>query len=345
MIRLVNKLLLGKSAWLGVLVAVLILTLSSGISQAIVYDLTAGVTTFTNPDNPAQTVTMWGYGLTGGAITVPGPVLTVPAGDTTLTINLINNLPQNTSLIIPGLQTALSPTNVGGRVMSFTQETTAGGGTGVYTWTNVRPGTQMYQSGTNPAVQVQMGLYGAVTKNFSAGPPQQAYNAATSYNSEAILFYSEIDPAFHQAVASGQYGVTVTSAIDYKPKFFLINGRAYSATTPPVPIAVTGPNILLRFLNAGLQTHVPLFPGGKYMTIYAENGYLYPYPKERYSAILPAGSTLDAVITLSTIGLHPLMDRRLNLANAANSPGGMLTYLNYGGPVYYYLPLILANTI
>jgi len=31
-------------------------------------------------------VTMWGFGFTGGPITVPGPELVVPPGDTTLEI-------------------------------------------------------------------------------------------------------------------------------------------------------------------------------------------------------------------------------------------------------------------
>ena len=81
-----------------------------------------------------------------------------------------------------------------------------------YTWTNVKPGTYLYQSGTQPQVQVQMGLYGAVTKNavdVVTGPTPvrgQAYAAtatqaaaAFQYDNQATLLYSEIDPDLHVA--------------------------------------------------------------------------------------------------------------------------------------------------
>ena len=96
-----------------------------------------------------------------------GTNLSVPPGESTLTINLTNNLSVPVSMVIPGLMTAMNPTFVGGRVMSFTTET-APGATATYTWNNVNPGTYLYLSGTNPAVQVQMGLYGAVKKDYAA---------------------------------------------------------------------------------------------------------------------------------------------------------------------------------
>ena len=42
---------------------------------------------------------------------------------------------------------------------------------GIYSWTNMKPGTYLYQSGTHPQVQVQMGLYGGVKKDFATGRP------------------------------------------------------------------------------------------------------------------------------------------------------------------------------
>ena len=52
---------------------------------------------------------------------------------------------------------------------SFDAETAAGG-SGSYTWTGVKEGTYLYHSGTHPQVQVQMGLYGALTVgNYGIG--------------------------------------------------------------------------------------------------------------------------------------------------------------------------------
>ena len=128
-------------------------------------------------------VPMWGYALTDmtfvpGTPSVPGPALTVPPGDTVLTIHLKNNLPEATSIVIPGQVAAMTPVwdngmsgarpSASARVRSFTHEALVGGGTADYTWSGVKPGTYLYHSGTHPQVQMQMGLYGAVTGNAVA---------------------------------------------------------------------------------------------------------------------------------------------------------------------------------
>ena len=124
----------------------------------------------------------------------------VPPGDTTLTINLTNNLPVPVSIVIPGLDGGddagldgrhLGPEgHPGQRVRSFTHEA-ASGGTSQYVWNGVGPGTYLYQSGTQPQVQVQMGLYGALsTKPAAAG---LAYDGV-AYDLEHVLLFSEIDP-------------------------------------------------------------------------------------------------------------------------------------------------------
>lgn len=51
---------------------------AAGPASAAVFDLQTGVITKTMPDG--QVITFWGFGLQGGAVTVPGPVLTVPPG-------------------------------------------------------------------------------------------------------------------------------------------------------------------------------------------------------------------------------------------------------------------------
>ncbi len=320
--------LLALSALLGA-------SLFADARAAALFNLRADTTAQVMAGN-GEVVTLWGFGLAGGPITVPGPVLTIPPGETTLEINLTNNLANPVSLIIPGLTAAMNPTFAGGRVMSFTAET-APGATRKYTWNNVRPGTFLYMSGTNPAVQVQMGLYGGLKKDYAV---RQAYNSAeTAYDSDVILFFSEIDPAFHADVAGGLYGTaTRSSAIAYHPKYYLINGRSYTTGSPPTQ-AGTG-KVLLRFLNAGLQTQVPVLQG-LYMKIQAEDAYLLPYPREQYSLVLPAGRTADVLVQPSSIGTIPLYDRRLKLTNDKLPDGGMLTNILFGH--MFYMPLIYKN--
>jgi FtsP/CotA-like multicopper oxidase with cupredoxin domain len=292
---------------------------------------------------------MWGYALDSapgagdGTVTVPGPLLIVPPGDTTLTINLTNKLPRPTSLHIIGqviannagpvwtdglsdvvISSGFRPANnYTARVRSFAHET-APNGAQTYQWTNVRPGTFIYQSGTNPAMQVSMGLYGGMI-------------AGSRYGKEVILFFSEIDPVINNAVVNGDYGPgrPVSSMLDYHAKYFLINGKAYP-DLQPIAAGHANQNILLRFFNAGLETHIPTVLNTSHMSIVAEDGVRFTYPKKQVTVELLAGKTVEAVLRPSAQGQFALLDRRLNLTNAglvSQGGGGMLTSLQVGAPV------------
>lgn len=290
-------------------------------------------------------VPMWGFagdtafGALDGTVSVPGPVLEVPSGDTMLTIHLDNNLSEPISIVIPGQIATTTPvffTDGAGRqrVQSFTHEPPAGNATEVtYTWTGLKPGTYLYHSGTHPQVQVQMGLYGGAVVNPAA--EGQAYDDASSaYNAQVLLLYSEVDPVLHQHVSDGSYGpgLAMTSTIDYNPKYFLINGEPYTATTAPLLAGTAGDSVLIRFLNAGLRTHAPVLLGAR-LRVIAEDGNLYPFARDHCSVELPAGQTKDVIVEFSAAGTYPLYDRTLCLTNAGGaSPGGMLTYLQVVAP-------------
>ena len=87
-----------------------------------------------------------------------------------------------------------------------------------------------------------------------------------------------------------------------------------------------GGGTLLRFFNMGLETRCPLLQGS-HMSLIAEDGHPYTYPKEHYVASLPAGKTLDALVAFPAAGTYPLYDRRMGLTNAQTTGGGMLTRL------------------
>jgi hypothetical protein len=251
---------------------------------------------------------------------VPGPLLTVPPGDPVLTINLQNKLPEPTSIVIPGQIAAMAPVrNADGRVRSFTAEA-ALGGTATYTWGNFRPGSFIYHRGTHLSLQVPMGLYGGVVKNTG---PNEAY-PGVSYDREVVLFFSEIDPALN---------ASASSTVEYDPHYFLINGIPFSNTkTSWLFAGRPGERILLRFLNAGSETHVPIIPQ-LYMSLVAEDGNTYAHARQQYAVDLPALKTADAIITPSDKATYPMYDRRLNLTNATSSPGGMLAYLSVVPPL------------
>lgn len=208
---------------LAALIAVLLLATSA---QALDVDLYAGQFTKVLPDG--RTVTMWGYSLTNGDYTTPGPVITIPEGDSTLNVTLHNNLPVATSLIIPGLPSTNRSAvatfesdirNPGDATQLLTGATKPGvrkahsfevpaqpAGMQIYSYTNVSPGTYCYHSATNPAAQYQMGLIGAMVKRFGAG---QVYGQAETIDFERLLVMYSLHADVHDEIASGVYDAAV----------------------------------------------------------------------------------------------------------------------------------------
>ena len=253
------------------------------------------------PDGETTPIPMWGFAPDTGqaCASLPawnvGPQLTdadLVAGN--LTINLRNCLSEPVSIIIPGQPTTYAPqTIVDGsgrvRVRAFTNEAPVGG-LASYTWSGVRTGSYLYQSGSHPAKQVQMGLYGALTVG--------SYPATSA---EVTLLYSEIDPALHSPPAAA-------TPLGYHPRYYLVNG---SDAQPVLTAGNTNQPTVLRFLNAGLDFHVPALNGG-YMELVAEDGNPYPFTKRQYSANLAAGKTIDALWQPGAAGNHVIYDRRGN---------------------------------
>jgi FtsP/CotA-like multicopper oxidase with cupredoxin domain len=290
------------------------------------YFLRAGTTTKTMPDGTV--VTMWGFaqdssfGALDGTVMVPGPIMAEAMGCSVLIVHMDNNLSEPTSIVINGQTTEMVPVRYpNGRVRSFTQETPPGNTSAVdYVWNNVKPGSFLYMSGTNPAVQVQMGLYGAFGKDAGI---KNAYNGVP-YDNQTLVILSEIDPVIHAAVASGNYGAgkTVSSTVAYRPQYYLINGDAFrEGVTPVESLGNVSKRTLVRFMNAGSKLHSPEFYG-QYMQVVAEDGNPYPYPMSIYSLALPAGKTKDVIVIPGQSGIYTLFDRALGLSNGINRPGG-----------------------
>jgi FtsP/CotA-like multicopper oxidase with cupredoxin domain len=330
--------------------AALVLAASAGTAFAISYTIRAGVSNVVMPPDNAV-IPVWGFAPVAGfdnnsnVVSVPGPVMRVAVGDV-LDVTVQNQLPDNVSLIIPGLGMPVSGAGVQlppvfftdaqgrRRARSFTSETGPGGSL-TYRFANLRPGTFLYESGTDPSVHVPMGLHGAIVvrpAGTSVGPPGQAYPpASTTYDNEVILLFSEIDPDLNQAVNDNTYGGPLfPSSLEFLPKYFLINGEPYPKRKDPYPVGAAGTTTLLRFLNAGNLIHVPVVHGAS-LSVLAEDGGLYPAPERLFSLILPPGKTMDALLVPPDNVTLPLFDRRGYLSNRGSSPGGMLAYLRPAG--------------
>ena len=180
----------------------------------------------------------WGYSTDPTAgMQYPGPTLIVNQGDT-VTVTLHNGLLVPVSAIFPG-QAGVTAAPCGGSAAGLmTLEGTAAttlngvdGGCVAYSFTATKPGTYMYQSGTRPELEVEMGLIGALIvrpTGFDVGthdahPARTAYDTAvgahgyqpTHFDREYLFFLSEMDRSAHEAVDTRQQALASAVAGTY----------------------------------------------------------------------------------------------------------------------------------
>jgi FtsP/CotA-like multicopper oxidase with cupredoxin domain len=196
-----------------------------------------------------------------------------------VTVNLANELPMATSIVFPGQAGVVA---TGGEPGPLTREAPPGGAVS-YRFVASRPGTYLYQSGTRPALQVEMGLVGALIVRPAAGGSRAYGHAATAYDREYLLLLTEMDPAIHDQVAGGDLGARTSG---YFPVNWFINGRNAPDTMLPdgvgwlpaqpygaMVMMHPGERILLRVVNAGRDLH-PFHTHGNNFTVIARDGRL-----------------------------------------------------------------------
>ena len=159
------------TSWALVVGAALLVLASAGSAgaQARIDGIT-GVSTFNFQAGEGQvsiadggSYEFWGYEDTDGNEGVglpqyPGPTIILTQGDV-VTINLTSALHAGcTSMVFPGHAVEAS----GGSAGLLTQESCGSAETVTYTFTASEPGSYMYYSGTEPELQIEMGLLGAI---------------------------------------------------------------------------------------------------------------------------------------------------------------------------------------
>lgn len=239
----------------------------------------------------------WGYSADGEQMQLPGPTLIVTEG-ATFDVTLTNDLPAaagNVSIVFPGNEVVAT---AGGIQGELTREA-APGGTVTYTVTAPEPGTYQYHSGSQPDLQVEMGLYGALivvpnaptasctSPTISTGG--MAFDHADAcFDREYLFLLSEIDIDIHQAAeqqVSGA-GPIILPAGAYHSEYWMINGRAAPDTLAPpgrgvlphqpyniIPRMHPGERVLLRLVGAGREMH-PFHTHGNHVRVLAQDGNL-----------------------------------------------------------------------
>jgi len=280
-----------KACFLMVFLAVALVGMAVGESRAMIYgiegpvfNLTARSDYILTPDG--GNLLIWGYGNEGQRAQYPGPTLIVNQNDV-VTINLQNTLPVPVSMIFPG-QEGVSET--GGAQGLLAREAPPGGSVS-YSFTASHPGTYLYQSGTRPELQVEMGLLGAIIVRPTGYDPlaPTAYGQAdSSYDREYLFLLSEMDPRIHELVAcEGPGALEATDYLsNYFPNYWFINGRCAPDTmlapfvpwlpTQPyscMPMMHPGEKLLMRVVVAGRDMH-PFHHHGNHARTLARDGRL-----------------------------------------------------------------------
>ena len=319
------------------LIALLMILIATALPASIAFgqvsgpESGAGLVCVTDPGNTfnfattdgyisipdGNTVYMWGYALDVDAnadgqpdFQHPGPSLCVTEGST-VTINLRNTLVEDVSMIFPG-QSGVTATGGIVAANSLTQAAAASGGTVTYSFIAGKPGTFLYESGTDLQKQVQMGLFGSLvvrpgsqttTDWFVFNDPATQFNP----NDEYMMLLSEIDPNLHAAVEANEpFDFT-----QYHPRYWLINGRAFPDTIAPnfanwlptqpygallhiFPTSAGSHPSAMRMLNVGALQH-PIHPHGDHVRIIGRDGRPLARPYEKFDVNVGPGQTWDTL--------------------------------------------------
>ena len=276
-----------------------------------------------------NTMFMWGYSNGNDPFQHPGPVLCVNQGDT-VTVILQNTLNVDASILFPGQENVLAngipaqpQFDGGGNLTSLTNVAAANGGSMAYSFVANNPGTYVYESGTDPRMQVGMGLFGVLIVRPTLGA-DFAYNRNDSQftpEEEFLVLLSEIDPYQHQAAENG----TPFNMNNYKPRYWLINGRGfpdsvadnYASWLPNQPYGAlarihefnTDPGAginyhpypgMIRYVNVGTDDF-PFHPHGNNGLVIGRDGHPLEGPTgedlsfEKFSINIGPGQTWDVI--------------------------------------------------
>jgi len=246
----------------------------------------------------------------------PGPTLFAQAGDT-VSIMLHNNLAVPTSIVFPGIAGVEAQGDAAGLL---TIEAAPGGGMATYTFMAARPGTFLYHSGTQPDLQVEMVLVGALIVRPATA--DLAYDTEDSrYDHEALFLLTEIDPQVHDHMEIGR--ADQVDVADFWPTIWLINGRAAPDTMADdfvpwlphqpygcMPAMHPGERLLLRFVGGGRDLH-PFHTHGNHSAIIARDAHLLQsapglgadLAEASFTTTVAPGQTIDSIFEWNGAGL------------------------------------------
>lgn len=262
---------------------------------------------------PGLFINGWGY---NGSI--PGPTIHVFSGDR-VCIRVVNNLPEDTTVHWHGLnipnvmdgvpEIELSPIIKPGRYFDYCFQITN------------PPGTHMYHTHVNTAVQQMMGLGGAfiILDRYQQDIIEKDYFLMTGEFTVKGLSMGETTP-----------GIYDLDPMSHDFNFYTINGRCFPYTTP---IMINyGKRVRIRLGNIGHDAH-PMHIHGHQFIITASDGNPLPLQSRpiKNTVNVASGETYDIEFTADNPGNWPfhchIPHHMTN--NMQMNMGGMVTVIHY----------------
>jgi hypothetical protein len=293
--------------WAGILAAAVLLLLLPVCALAAVNGVSGSSFALTVKADHISTADgtslfLWWYANGAARAQYPGPTLIVIQGQA-ITVTLKNQLDTPVSIVfagqtvtatggLPGLLAREALKNDDPATLAVDESTVT------YSFTPAEPGTYLYSSGTDPHLQVQMGLLGAMVVRpatnatmIGCDPTAPARVMATAYGDcrsaydhETLFILSETDPALHSLVETGRINEVKTT--EFFPVNWFINGRGGPDTLAPFNASwlptqpydcfvrtTPGARVLLRMVGAGRDSH-PFHTHGNNMDVIARDGRL-----------------------------------------------------------------------
>lgn len=232
------------------------------------------------------TVPAYAYSLNGGAPTVPGPTIRATAGET-LQITVVNRLAVPTTVHWHGVHAI--PNGMDG-VPAVTQEPIPPGGSFAYRFPAPPPGTYVYHSHVDVAVQVPRGLYGLLVVDdpkpgVRTAVPWRRDASERRYDREYPLVLGDIQDAVGNAyhIINGKtfYGLEAVSEPANQGRLVFSMNR--------------GERVLFRAWNASAAETHPMHTHGMAFAVVAADGMDLEVPVRRHNMGIDPGEGYDII--------------------------------------------------
>jgi FtsP/CotA-like multicopper oxidase with cupredoxin domain len=284
---------------------------------------------------------VWMFGYTDNpnqSASVPGPTIVVDEGDT-VNITLINDKDPTKTQVNAGdghtvhLHGLDLPSQMDGDPMTAAGMHSVMPGTRfTYHFVANQPGTYWYHCHEAAAEHMQMGMYGALVVQ-PKGDPHRAYADTPEFDKSYTFLLSDVDTSLHALDFDSLHKANTPEPnwSQYRPDYFLINGKAWPDTMrdPTTWVTATvGQTVLIRLINGGNVAHA-IHTHGYHFQVIATDGRKLSDPYEKDTLSIAPGERYDIILKLDMVGRYMIHDHfEQYTTNNGESMGGMVTMIN-----------------